>query len=94
MRASALLKIVFGEGAIFRAGGDEFVAISFDSKNNFAKKIAELKEKASDPDWLYFAIGWYHDEYDGKLRLAMRYADEEMYKDKDKFYEKYPEKRR
>jgi len=92
--AAQMLKDIFKDDKIYRAGGDEFVAISFDSKNNFAKKIEELKEKASDPDWLYFAIGWYHDEYDGKLRLAMRYADEEMYKDKDKFYEKYPEKRR
>ena len=45
-------------------------------------------------DWLYFAIGYYHDEDSGRLRLAMRYADERMYLDKDKFYEMYPDKRR
>ena len=68
--------------------------ISFDTKMGFHHKIENLKEKAMDPDWLYFAIGWHHDENQGQLRLAMRYADEEMYKDKDLFYEKYPEKRR
>ena len=92
--AADVLKEIFTDDKIYRAGGDEFVVVSFDSRNTFDKKISLLREKASDPDWLYFAIGWYHDEYDGKLRLAMRYADEAMYKDKDKFYEMYPEKRR
>ena len=92
--AADVLKEVFKGDKIYRAGGDEFVIVSFDSKNSFDQKISVLREKASNPDWLYFAIGWYHDEYDGKLRLAMRYADEAMYIDKDKFYEKYPEKRR
>ena len=58
------------------------------------EKVEKLREKASDPDWLHFAIGYYHDESSGNLRLAMRYADEAMYKDKNAFYEKYPEKRR
>jgi diguanylate cyclase (GGDEF)-like protein len=92
--AADVLKEIFEGDKIYRAGGDEFVIISFDSKNNFEKKLEILRERASDPDWLYFAIGYYHDEYNGKLRLAMRYADEAMYKDKDLFYEKYPEKRR
>lgn len=92
--AADVLKEIFDGDKIYRAGGDEFVIVSFDSKNNFEKKLEVLREKASDPEWLYFAIGYYHDEYNGKLRLAMRYADEAMYKDKDLFYEKYPEKRR
>ncbi len=92
--AADLLKQVFKGDKIYRAGGDEFVVISFDSEKDFDQKITELKEKACDPEWLYFAIGTYHDEYDGQLRLAMRYADEAMYRDKDAFYEKYPDKRR
>ena len=50
--------------------------------------------RASDPDWIYFAIGYYRDETEGNLRLAMRYADEAMYKDKNAFYAAHPEKRR
>ena len=92
--AAGVLKEVFPDDKIFRAGGDEFTIISFDSEKRFEEKIALLREKASDPEWLYFAIGYYHDEDSGKLRLAMRYADERMYADKDKFYEKYPDKRR
>ncbi len=92
--AADVLKEVFPDDKIFRAGGDEFVVISFDSEKKFNEKIETLREKASDPDWLYFAIGTYHDEDSGRLRLAMRYADERMYEDKDKFYKKYPDKRR
>ena len=92
--AANVLKEVFYDDKIYRSGGDEFVVISFDSKPHFDEKIRLLREKASDPDWLYFAIGYYHDESSGRLRLAMRYADEEMYKDKDKFYDMYPDKRR
>ena len=92
--AAEVLKEVFTDDKIFRAGGDEFTIISFSPKFEFEEKIKLLREKACDPEWLYFAIGYYHDEDTGNLRLAMRYADEEMYKDKDKFYKKYPDKRR
>ncbi len=94
--AADVLKEVFHdrEDKIFRAGGDEFAIISFCSKFDFEEKIKILREKACDPEWLYFAIGYYHDEDDGNLRLAMRYADEAMYVDKDKFYDAYPDKRR
>ncbi len=94
--AADVLKDVFHdpEDKIFRAGGDEFTIISFSSKFDFEEKIKILREKACDPDWLYFAIGYYHDEDNGNLRLAMRYADEAMYIDKDKFYDAYPDKRR
>ncbi|SFB69877.1 sensor domain-containing diguanylate cyclase [Butyrivibrio sp. YAB3001] len=92
--AAQVLKEVFSDDKIFRAGGDEFTIISFSTQAEFEKKIELLREKASDPDWLYFAIGYYYDASSGNLRLAMRYADEQMYIDKDKFYEAYPEKRR
>ena len=92
--AADVLKEVFPDDKIFRAGGDEFVIISFNSEKAFCEKIERLREKASDPEWLYFAIGHYYDDNSGKLRLAMRYADERMYADKDKFYQKYPDKRR
>ena len=89
-----LIKEIFTDDKINRAGGDEFVIISFDTLENFEAKVAETRERASDPNWMYFAIGYYHDATKGKLRLAMRYADEAMYKDKSKFYDEHPEKRR
>jgi diguanylate cyclase (GGDEF)-like protein len=93
--AAKLLKEVFVGDKIFRAGGDEFTVISTKStEQEFIQKIASLKQKACNPDWLYFAVGYYHDATDGNLRLAMRYADERMYRDKDAYYEAHPDKRR
>ncbi len=93
--AASLLREVFTGDKIFRAGGDEFAIISVKSSlEKFEQKIKTIKEKANDPDWLCFAVGYYHDATDGDLRLALRYADERMYKDKKAFYEMHPEKRR
>ncbi|MBE5842338.1 MAG: GGDEF domain-containing protein [Butyrivibrio sp.] len=94
VNAAEVLKEVFKDDKIYRAGGDEFTIISFSSEDEFKEKIKLLREKASDPEWLHFAIGYYHDASNGNLRLAMRYADEQMYIDKDKFYKQYPNKRR
>lgn len=93
--AADVLKEVFADDQIYRAGGDEFAIIStHGTEADFEKKVQKLRELASDPEWLCFAIGYYHDETSGQLRLAMRYADERMYKDKNIFYDQHPEKRR
>ena len=93
--AANVLKEVFPDDQIYRAGGDEFVVISLnDSENDFLQKLAAVRAKACDPDWLNFAIVHYHDDSQGNLRLAMRYADENMYEDKNAFYDAHPEKRR
>lgn len=95
MDAAAVLKEVFEGDQIYRAGGDEFAIISLNStEEEFLNKLALLRKKACDPDWLNFAIGHHHDEKTGNLRLAMRYADENMYEDKNAFYEAHPHKRR
>ncbi len=93
--AAALLTEVFKGDQIYRAGGDEFAIISTTgSEADFEEKVKILRGKGSDPEWIYFAVGYYHDSKGGSLRKAMRYADERMYKDKKAFYEKYPEKKR
>lgn len=40
-----------------------------------------------------FSFGYYFNDNDMDIRDAMRIADEEMYKDKDKYYEEHPERR-
>ena len=64
------------------------------TEDEFLNKLAALRKKACDPNWLNFAIGHYYDATSGDLRLAMRYADENMYEDKNAFYDQHPEKRR
>ena len=93
--AAEVLKKVFKDDKIYRAGGDEFSIISTQgTEADFEEKVRQVRELASDPEWLSFAIGYYHDDTSGQLRLAMRYADERMYIDKNKFYDEHPEKRR
>lgn len=93
--AATLLTEIFKGDQIYRAGGDEFAIISTTgTEAEFEVKVKTLREKGSNPEWIYFAIGYYHDEKGGSLRKAMRYADERMYKDKKIFYDMYPEKKR
>ena len=86
--AAALLKEVFGNYEIYRAGGDEFVIIAQDCQEEvFNQKVSELREKSTCKSNVCFAIGTEWTETDKDLRLCMHYADEAMYADKKKFYE-------
>ena len=93
--AADILKEVFKDDNIYRAGGDEFSIISTHStEHEFEEKIKKLRELTGDPQNLCFAVGYYHDDGSKTIETAMRYADERMYEDKNKFYEDHPEMRR
>lgn len=90
--AANLLKEVFPDDEIYRAGGDEFVVIVPGAeKADFERKVGEIREKSSYGCDVCFAIGSYWTEDAGKLRQAMHLADEAMYADKDKFYKTHPD---
>ena len=42
---ASLLRKTFGEDAVYRYGGDEFVILSYDDRHEFEKKIASFKEE-------------------------------------------------
>lgn len=85
--AANLLKEVFPDDEIYRAGGDEFVVIVPGAeKADFEKKVSEIKKKSSYGCDVCFAIGSHWTEDADKLRMAMHLADEAMYDDKDEFY--------
>ncbi len=93
--AAKLLQKHFSDYEIFRAGGDEFVVIVPGcQKDFFDKKVEELRADSSYGSEVCFAIGSDWTENQKKLRLCMHNADEAMYLDKNKFYEKHPELRR
>jgi diguanylate cyclase (GGDEF)-like protein len=92
--ASELLKLVFKNDKIYRSGGDEFAIVSLNTgKEEFEEKIAALHEEASDPEWLSFSVGYYHDDEGGDLRKAFGKAYRSMQEIKAKFYEEYPGKK-
>lgn len=90
--AGKLLKEVFKNDYIYRSSGDEFAIISTTStEEQFEKKVDELKERASDPDWIYFTVGYYTDNTDGQLHSAMRYANKYEHEFNEEFYYNYPD---
>ena len=90
--AGKILRDVFKDDFIYRSAGDEFAVISTNSsEKEFEKKINTLKEKASDPEWVYFTIGYYTDMTEGNLHTAMRFANEYGQEFKEEFYYEHPE---
>lgn len=93
--AALLLRKHFGEYEIFRAGGDEFVVILPNcKKETLDNKVQELKAESEYGADVCFAVGSDWSENKDDLRLCMHNADENMYADKSKYYEKHPETKR
>jgi len=90
--AGKVLKEVFQNDYIYRSSGDEFAIISTTStEEEFEEKIENLKDLASDPEWLYFTVGYYTDNTDGALHSAMRYANKYEQEFNEEFYYNYPD---
>lgn len=88
-----LPKTPYFEDKCFRAGGDEFMVISCCDRFAFEGKIDKLRSMASNPDNVCFSVGCFYNDSDADIRDAMRIADEEMYKDKDRYYSDHPERK-
>jgi len=90
--ASALSGVFF-EGEVYRAGGDEFMILSFDmGEAELEARIKRLAEQA-DKDNISLSVGTYVVHEGEDIRNAMRIADERMYNDKKEYYDKHPEKK-
>ncbi len=93
--AAKILKKVFGQAEIYRAGGDEFMILlrgtSLEALEAFAK---EIKEAAAETDTVSFAIGLCLEKDSHNIYEAMKAADVNMYEDKKKYYDAHPELKR
>ena len=93
--AADILKRLFDGCEIYRAGGDEFMIFALDMPEEKLSEITEkLRADSEDPDNISFAVGMYYDNGSKDICLAMQKADKEMYKDKDRYYQKYPDRRK
>ena len=93
-KAGLVLAEVFVDDEVYRAGGDEFmVIVPGCTEEQFKGKVSELRTRASDPDNVCFSVGSLFNDSGMDIRDVMRIADEEMYKDKDKYYEDHPERK-
>ena len=87
LKIAKSIREIFTDARIYRLGGDEFVILSFEEdKDNFSQKMMALKHcwKAGQSA----AIGsvWLEQAKDLERYVAL--ADQEMYRDKNQYYEK------
>ena len=94
-QAADILKNTFEGSDIYRAGGDEFMVLATDiSEKDLEKKLEKLKLYQSDSETVSFSLGYCYSEGKINIRQAMSIADKRMYKNKQLFYERFPERRR
>ncbi len=90
--AGKILKNIFFDDYVYRSSGDEFAVISTGStEEQFQRKIEALQEAASDPNGVYFTIGSYTDDTDGKLNSATHFAHEYEQEYKEEFFYNNPD---
>lgn len=93
IRAAAILKIAFGERSVFRVGGDEFVVLCPDiSEEQLEEKVEQLRGLTGNTADVRFAVGTVYCSGKYNINDAIQKADELMYKDKEAYYEKHPDK--
>lgn len=94
-KAAIILEEFFDCGEVYRAGGDEFMMIIEGcTKEDFEKKVSELKRSILDSEEVSFAVGSCYIDSGSDIRKAMRLADEDMYRDKERYYSENPDKKR
>ena len=90
--ATRVLRLVFNDAEIFRAGGDEFTVIVVGATSEALEESAgRVREYARHENNVSFAIGFHVENDCQNVRLALRKADEKMYEDKQHFYASHPE---
>ena len=92
--AAAVLRAVFPETDVFRAGGDEFMLLAPGmTKEELEARINRLRAMAEKAEDLHFAVGTASLRESDDIRMALHVADQMMYIDKNDYYERHPERR-
>ena len=88
--AANILREVFDENEIFRAGGDEFAVILKNvTQNDIEEKINDVNERCAKSGDVSIAIGGSVEQESRNVRMALRLADERMYENKKKYYAQF-----
>lgn len=96
--AAKIMREAFGDnGKVYRAGGDEFIAIEFEGfidPKTVVKKIHDGSKnfKGVHPYPVAISVGYVEHSEHPELAFddLVKIADARMYEDKEKFYKKYP----
>ncbi|WP_294428283.1 diguanylate cyclase [uncultured Treponema sp.] len=101
--AASALKIAFDEKTVFRTGGDEFVVVIEDEKEDveakiaaFNKAVADFNEENEFDFTLAVSIGaaTFKNGIDKDFKSVAERADKAMYADKEEFYKQHEDLRR
>lgn len=93
--AASMLKGLFPNDEIYRAGGDEFMVLCLGTGPDEMKaKMESLKRQIDESDTVSFAIGFSYDPDSRNILSVMTAADKNMYGDKESFYAEHPERKR
>lgn len=93
-RFSRILSETFGVHCCCRISGDEFVAfLEYEDEETAKKKMRAFHEKVVKGEWSA-AIGYAWSAKPKTLGPIIKRAETAMYRDKDKYYEKFPERKR
>ncbi len=88
--AADILRGIFEEKHIFRAGGDEFSIILTDITQEYLdQKMAEVLESCEAKGDVSIALGGSVEKDSRNVRMALRLADERMYENKQKYYSRF-----
>ncbi len=90
--AAGILKSIFPDDEIFRAGGDEFMILLRGTNMEELKKYEScIKAEAAKTASVSFSVGLCVEDKSSDIYEAMKKADKNMYEDKKIFYEQHPE---
>lgn len=92
-RAARLLELLFGQGMVYRIGGDEFLVLSRQySQKEFEERVLALRVQAKFID-VSLSVGSRYLKNSASLREEMRKADREMYNAKQEYYKTHPQEK-
>ena len=83
---------VFGEGKVYRIGGDEFLAFAEMDLDSASKEAQEAKEKVVEEGY-YVSIGAASGEEYGDIAAVIKAAEQRMYVDKKRYYMEHGDRR-
>lgn len=87
VRAYECLREAFPKDAVFRVGGDEFLAMSSNVDQDSMDKMVQKLRNSMDKHDVKFAVGTvWEPQCNGRIRELLKKADANMYKDKEEYY--------
>ena len=92
--AAAILRGVFYDCEVYRAGGDEFMVLADGlDETEIEARVKQLIDQAANTRNVHFAVGTCAVNKGDDIRSAMHTADERMYADKNAYYEQHPDRK-